>query len=100
MGVARVECRSGCKCEPTKIDATWKDQVSLQQIHMFRVSGCRGRVGGRGGRQAGPSESAQLWLAPPRTAGAFLPATGHLGTSSRLAARLRRCPSTRNAWCG
>ncbi|KAL4423591.1 hypothetical protein ABPG77_004631 [Micractinium sp. CCAP 211/92] len=38
MGVARVECRSGCKCEPTKIDGTWKDQVSLQQIHMFRVS--------------------------------------------------------------
>ncbi|PSC76523.1 Beta-glucan synthesis-associated SKN1 [Micractinium conductrix] len=38
MGVARVECRSGCKCEDTRIDSTWADHVSLQQIHMFRVS--------------------------------------------------------------
>ena len=38
MGVARVECRSGCRCEPTTIDSTWDKQVSLQQIHMFRVS--------------------------------------------------------------
>ena len=38
MGVARVECRSGCRCEPTTIDSTWHKQVSLQQIHMFRVS--------------------------------------------------------------
>ena len=38
MGVARVECRSGCACEPSRLDATWGRQVSLQQIHMFRAS--------------------------------------------------------------
>lgn len=38
MGVARVECRSGCSCDKTRLDGTWATPVSLQQIHTFRVT--------------------------------------------------------------
>lgn len=38
MGVARVECRSGCSCDSSRLDGTWERQVSLQQIHMFKAS--------------------------------------------------------------
>ena len=49
MGVARVECRSGCSCEPSRLDGTWGRQVSLQQIHMFKVGAGRllGLLAGR-----------------------------------------------------
>lgn len=67
MGVARVECRSGCKCDPSRIDGTWRDQVSLQQIHMFRVRG-RGRAG-LGVRQVGKPAGAQACRLPRRQAG-------------------------------
>lgn len=37
MGVARVECRSGCSCDASRLDGSWSRQVSLQQIHMFKA---------------------------------------------------------------
>ncbi|KAL4422439.1 hypothetical protein ABPG75_008636 [Micractinium tetrahymenae] len=38
MGTARVECRQGCSCSPSRLDAIWKKRVSLNQIHSFQVS--------------------------------------------------------------
>lgn len=63
MGLARVECRSGCTCPPSVMDGLWGDHTSLQQMHSFRASQaqrCRLRVtivprggGGKGGGAAG-----------------------------------------------
>lgn len=62
MGLARVECRSGCTCGPTVVDGLWGDHTSLQQMHSFRASQaqrCRLRVtivprkGAGGGAPAG-----------------------------------------------
>lgn len=47
MGKARVQCKSGCTCKPTTLDASWVRRESLQQIHSFKVSEhptCRIRV--------------------------------------------------------
>lgn len=38
MGLARVECRSGCTCTPTQVDGLWKQRVSLMQMHAFKVT--------------------------------------------------------------
>lgn len=47
MGLARVECRSGCSCTPTLVDGLWDDHTSLVQMHSFQASQhprCRIRV--------------------------------------------------------
>ncbi|KAL4436103.1 hypothetical protein ABPG77_005551 [Micractinium sp. CCAP 211/92] len=38
MGTARVECRRGCSCPLSRLDATWAKRASLNQIHSFQVS--------------------------------------------------------------
>lgn len=37
MGTARVECVSGCKCDPSWLDGTWDRQASLFTILRFHV---------------------------------------------------------------
>jgi len=38
MGTARIECLSGCVCNPTKLDGTWEHHYSLFYITRFVVS--------------------------------------------------------------
>lgn len=38
MGRARVECRSGCTCEPSVLEGHWGVKASMQMIHKFRAS--------------------------------------------------------------
>ena len=37
MGLARVECRSGCTCAPSLVDGLWRERTSLMQLHSFKV---------------------------------------------------------------
>ena len=37
MGLARVECVSGCTCQPALVDGLWEQRVSLQQMHTFEA---------------------------------------------------------------
>ena len=37
MGQARVECQSGCSCQPTVVEALWEERTSLLQMHQFAV---------------------------------------------------------------
>lgn len=37
MGLARVECRSGCTCAPSLVDGLWSERTSLMQLHSFKV---------------------------------------------------------------
>lgn len=80
MGVAKVECRSGCTCDPTRLDGTWKRQVSLQQIHMFKVGGVgalstcpAGRTRACGGSAFGRWSPPALLLIPRHRACPALP---------------------------
>lgn len=38
MGTALVECKSGCKCEPSILDGTWGRDASLFTVMRFHVS--------------------------------------------------------------
>ncbi|KAL4432396.1 hypothetical protein ABPG77_001695 [Micractinium sp. CCAP 211/92] len=38
MGRAKVECISGCTCEPNVLDGWWERHASLQVMHTIRVS--------------------------------------------------------------
>ncbi|KAL4442048.1 hypothetical protein ABPG77_011309 [Micractinium sp. CCAP 211/92] len=38
MGAARVECRSGCTCAPSRADGLWSAHVSLMQMHTFQTT--------------------------------------------------------------
>lgn len=38
MGMALVECASGCRCRATAIDGSWPKRVSLMQHHSFKVT--------------------------------------------------------------
>ncbi|PSC68097.1 CRT (chloroquine-resistance transporter)-like transporter [Micractinium conductrix] len=38
MGMARVECASGCTCAPSDVDGLWEQQVSLMQLHAITVT--------------------------------------------------------------
>ncbi|PSC75343.1 hypothetical protein C2E20_1137 [Micractinium conductrix] len=38
MGQARVECQSGCSCQPTVVEALWEERTSLLQMHQFAVT--------------------------------------------------------------
>lgn len=43
MGTALIECRSGCTCEPTKLDGTWNRRASLfwsTRVFVSRNRGC------------------------------------------------------------
>ena len=37
MGLAFVECKSGCQCSPSHVDGLWQDRVSLMQLHAVAV---------------------------------------------------------------
>lgn len=37
MGTADVSCASGCTCQRTRIDGTWQELASLQEMHRFKV---------------------------------------------------------------
>lgn len=39
MGRARVECVSGCTCDPSVLDGWWERHASLQVMHTIMVSG-------------------------------------------------------------
>jgi hypothetical protein len=39
MGLALVECRSGCACRASLADGYWSYKASLTQMHKFRVGG-------------------------------------------------------------
>lgn len=39
MGAARMECRSGCTCAPSRADGLWSAHVSLMQMHTFKARG-------------------------------------------------------------
>ncbi|KAL4442042.1 hypothetical protein ABPG77_011303 [Micractinium sp. CCAP 211/92] len=47
MGAAHAECVSGCTCNPTTLEGTWEQRVSLfymTRFHVSRHSRCRIRV--------------------------------------------------------
>ncbi len=39
MGAARAECVSGCTCNPTTLEGTWEQRVSLFYMTRFHVGG-------------------------------------------------------------
>ncbi len=46
MGQARVECASGCTCEPSTLEGHHREKTSQVFLHELRVSQVRGREQG------------------------------------------------------
>ena len=71
MGRAKVECISGCTCEPNVLDGWWERHASLQVMHTIRVSpGGRSWLwlGGEAGlgAAAGKAGAVTSWCLPAR----------------------------------
>lgn len=88
MALARVECVSGCACQPSLVDGLWEQRVSLQQMHSFAV---RARLLRGSGRLC----AGACW--PPACALATLLQASCAQLSLPHHPALRRPPSTRRA---
>ena len=121
MGTADLACVSGCECPPQRLDGTWAQEVSLQQVLQFYVTrhkACRLRVtvsdapgqvaqdghkvrrlawrhaGGR--RRARAAGCLRPWLAALRAPASAAPA--HTAAPAAAALAHRRC-CCRASWC-
>ena len=91
MGMARVECASGCTCAPSDVDGLWEQQVSLMQLHAITVRDGAGLGGLTGGRRSGgcntqPEGTAgRCWDHQPSCTAAAAPLAGHPASGVRAA---------------